>query len=71
MGLGVSVLRAAQERIEWVFDSFPRIYMSGPSGKDSGVMMHLACAEARRRKRKIAVLYIDLEAQYTCTIDHV
>ena len=34
-------------------------------------MMHLACAEARRRGRKIGVLYIDLEAQYTCTIDHV
>lgn len=69
--LGVSVLKAAQERIRWVFDSFPRIYLSGPSGKDSGVMMHLVCAEARRRGRKIGVLYIDLEAQYECTVSHV
>lgn len=69
--LGVSVLAAAQERIAWTFDSFPRVYLSGPSGKDSGVMMHLACLEARRRERKIGVLYVDLEAQYACTIDHV
>lgn len=69
--LEIDVLEAAQQRIAWVFDSFPRIYLSGPSGKDSGVMMHLVCAEARRRGRKVGVLYIDLEAQYTCTIDHV
>lgn len=69
--LGIDVLTAAQQRISWVFDSFPRIYLSGPSGKDSGVMMHLACAEARKRGRKIGVLYVDLEAQYECTIAHV
>lgn len=69
--LDVSVLEAAQERIAWVFDSFSKIYLSGPSGKDSGVMMHLVCAEARRRGRKVGVLYIDLEAQYECTIAHV
>lgn len=69
--LGSSVLDAARERIAWTFDAFPRIYLSGPSGKDSGVMMHLVCAEARRRGRKVGVLYVDLEAQYQCTIAHV
>lgn len=67
-GLGVDVLTAARERVKFVFDSFPRIYLSGPSGKDSGVMMHLVCQEARRRGRKIGVLYVDLEAQYAVTI---
>lgn len=71
MPLGQDVLTAARERISWVFDSFPRIYLSGPSGKDSGVMMHLACLEARKRGRKIGVLYVDLEAQYRLTIEHV
>lgn len=70
-GLGVSVLEAAQRRIAWTFDSFERVYLSGPSGKDSSVMMHLACAEARRRGRQLGVLFLDLEAQYTATIDHV
>lgn len=66
-----NVLVAAQRRIAWVFDTFPMVYLSGPSGKDSSVMMHLACVEARKRGRKIGVLYLDLEAQYTLTIDHV
>lgn len=69
--LDINVLEAAQQRISWVFDSFPRIYLSGPSGKDSGVAMHLVCQEARRRGRKVGVLYVDLEAQYRCTIDWV
>lgn len=69
--LAIDVLTATQQRIAWTFDSFQRVYLSGPSGKDSGVMMHLACIEARKRKRKVGVLYIDLEGQYACTIDHV
>lgn len=70
-GIGKNVLEAAEERIRWVFDTFPRIYLSGPSGKDSGAMMHLVCLEARRRGRRVGVLYIDLEAQYQFTINHV
>ena len=69
--LDVDVLEAARARIAWTFDRFDRIYVSGPSGKDSSVMLHLAAAEARRRGRKLGVLYIDLEAQYKATIDHV
>lgn len=71
VGLGVSVLEAARARVAWVFDTFPRVYLSGPSGKDSGVVMHLACLEARRRGVKVGVLYVDLEAQYQLTIAHV
>lgn len=71
VGIGMDVLAAARARVSWVFDSFPRIYLSGPSGKDSGAMMHLVCLEARRRGRKVGVLYLDLEAQYRLTIDHV
>lgn len=70
-GLGIDVLTAAQRRIAWTFDTFPHVYLSGPSGKDSGAMMHLVCLEARRRGRRVGVLYIDLEAQYRLTIDHV
>lgn len=66
--LDIDVLTAAQRRIAWAFDTFPHVYLSGPSGKDSGVMMHLACLEARRRGRRVGVLFIDLEAQYQITI---
>lgn len=68
---GKDVLISAKERIEKVFDDFPVIYLSFSGGKDSAVMMHLVMHEAQRRKRKIGVLFVDLEAQYKLTIDHV
>jgi predicted phosphoadenosine phosphosulfate sulfurtransferase len=68
--LGVNVLLAARERISRVFDDFPRIYVSFSAGKDSGVMLHLVLDEAQRRKRKVGVLFVDLEAQYKMTIDY-
>lgn len=71
IGLGIDVLTAARERIAWAFDTVPHVYLSGPSGKDSGVLLHLAAQEARRRGRRLGVLYIDLEAQYKATIDYV
>jgi predicted phosphoadenosine phosphosulfate sulfurtransferase len=69
--LGIDVLMAAKERIAWVFDNFPRIYVSFSGGKDSTVMLHLVMDEAIRRKKKIGVLFVDLEGQYKLTIDHV
>ena len=66
--LGKDVLSAAKERIGWTFDNFPRIYCSFSAGKDSGVMTHLVCEEARRRGRKLGLLFIDWEAQFAHTI---
>lgn len=70
-GLGVNVLAAARTRIARVFDDFPRIYVSFSGGKDSGVLLELAAQEARRRGRRIGVLFVDLEAQYRLTIDYI
>lgn len=68
--LEIDVLTAARQRVAWAFDAFERIYLSGPSGKDSSVMMHLVCQEARKRGRRVGVLFVDLEAQYEATISH-
>ena len=68
--LGIDVLTAAKQRISRVFDDFPRIYVSFSAGKDSGVMLDLVCAEARRRGRRIGMLLVDLEGQYKLTIDY-
>jgi len=65
------VYTAARERIRQVLREFSRVYVSGPSGKDSSVMLHIAAREARAMGRRIGVLYCDLEAQYRLTIDHV
>lgn len=68
--IGVDVVTAAARRIALIFDRFDQIYLSFSAGKDSTVMLHLACIEARKRNRKIGVLLVDLEAQYSHTIDH-
>lgn len=69
--LGKSVLEAARERIAWTFDTFSKIYVSFSGGKDSTVMLHLVMDEAIKRGVKVGVLFVDLEAQYKLTIDHV
>lgn len=68
---GVDVLQAARDRIRYTFDHFEAIYISFSGGKDSSVMFHLVMDEAKRRKRKVGILLIDLEAQYNLTMKHV
>lgn len=68
--LGINVLEAAQSRVRYAFDHFEKIYVSFSAGKDSSVMLHLVMDEAIRRKRRVGVLLIDLEAQYKLTIEH-
>jgi predicted phosphoadenosine phosphosulfate sulfurtransferase len=69
--LGIDVLTAARQRIARAFDDFPRIYVSYSGGKDSTVMLHLVMDEAIKRERKVGLLFVDLEAQYKLTIEHV
>jgi predicted phosphoadenosine phosphosulfate sulfurtransferase len=69
--LGIDVLTAARERIAWLFDNIPNIYVSFSGGKDSTVLLHLALEQAIQRRRKIGVLFVDLEAQYAMTITHI
>lgn len=69
--LGLSVLDAARQRIIYTFDNFEKIYISFSGGKDSSVMVHLVMDEAIKRNRKVGLLFIDLEAQYQYTIQHV
>lgn len=66
-----NVLEAAFERIEIAFNTFDNIYFSISGGKDSSVMAQLAGMVARKLNKKFSILYIDLEAQYKATIDHV
>lgn len=70
-GLGINVLLAAKQRIKWAFDTCDRVYCSFSGGKDSSVMLHLVMSEAKKRNRKIGVLFIDWECQMALTITHV
>lgn len=69
--LDINVYQASTERIEYIFDNFKKIYVSFSGGKDSTVMLHMVAKEALKRKVKIGVLIVDLEAQYKLTMDHV
>ena len=57
--------------MKYIFDHFPRIYISFSGGKDSTVMLHMAMEEAIKRDRKVGLLFVDLEGQYKLTIDHI
>lgn len=65
------VLTASRNRISIIFDNFERIYCAFSGGKDSTVMTHLVMDEAVKRNRKIAIMFLDLEAQYHDSITHV
>lgn len=69
--LGINVYEAAKKRILWSFNTFDKLCVSFSGGKDSTVMMHLVMEEAKKRNRKVAVLFIDWEVQYSLTIQHV
>lgn len=67
----IDVLEAARRRIAVTFDSVERVYVAFSGGKDSSVMLHLVMDEAIKRGQRVAVMYIDFEAQYRETVEHV
>ena len=66
-----NVYDAAILRYQTVFKEFDNYYVSVSGGKDSSVLLQLMAREARRAGKRFSVLYIDLEAQYQATIEHV
>ena len=66
-----NVLDAALERLEIIFTNFDNVYFSVSGGKDSSVMVQLANIVAKKLNKKFDVLFIDMEAQYKRTIEHI
>lgn len=67
----LNVYDASQERMKFIFDNFPRIYVSFSGGKDSGVMLNLMIDYMRKNgiTKKIGVMILDNEANYTQSLD--
>ena len=69
--LDKNVFESCKERIDYVLDNFEKVYISFSGGKDSTVMLHILMDAAIEKKKKIGVLFIDLEGQYKMTIEHI
>ena len=69
--IGVNVYDATQERLRYIFDTFPRVYISFSGGKDSGVMLNLVCDFMRKHgiERKVGVQILDNEANYEYSVE--
>jgi predicted phosphoadenosine phosphosulfate sulfurtransferase len=71
--LDKNVFDAANERIDYIFKNFEKVYLSFSGGKDSGVMLNLVVdyMHAHGIKTKVGILFIDTEGQYSFTIDYI
>lgn len=66
------VYSSTVERLGFILDEFEKIYISFSGGKDSSVLLQMLIEIAEKKnKLPVNVLFIDLEAQYKATINHV
>jgi len=65
------VYEAAEDRLKFIFDNFPKIYVSFSGGKDSGVMLNLVLEYMRRNgiTKKIGLMTLDNEANYEHSLE--
>ncbi len=61
-----NVYDATQERIEFIFNNFERVYLSFSGGKDSGMVLNLVLKYIKENniKRKLGIQILDNEANY-------
>lgn len=69
--LNKNVYEAANERIDFIFKNFERVYLSFSGGKDSGVMLNLTLDYMRKEgiKEKLGIMILDNEANYTHSLN--
>lgn len=69
--LNKNVYEAANERIDFIFKNFERVYVSFSGGKDSGVMLNLVIDYVRKHeiKEKVGVMILDNEANYGYSLE--
>jgi len=67
----LNVYDAANERIDFIFKNFNRIYVSFSGGKDSGVMLNMVLDYVKKHKidKKIGIMILDNEANYNYSLD--
>ena len=66
-----NVYEATLERLDKVFSEDVAVYFSFSGGKDSSVMLQIANQVAKKKGRVFDVLFIDLEGNYSYTLEHI
>jgi predicted phosphoadenosine phosphosulfate sulfurtransferase len=68
-----NVYDASNERIDFIFNNFERIYLSFSGGKDSGVMLNLVLDYMKKNNitEKIGLQILDNEANYSHSLEHM
>jgi predicted phosphoadenosine phosphosulfate sulfurtransferase len=71
--LNINVYQATQQRLAFIFEEFENVYVAFSGGKDSSVVFHLAVnfLIENNIKKRLGVMFLDGEVQYTATISHV
>ncbi len=66
-----NVYDAANERLDYIFNNFERIYLSFSGGKDSGVMLNLVLDYMRKHgiTKKLGIQIMDNEANYELSME--
>lgn len=67
----INVYDATIERLKYTFENFDNICVSLSGGKDSSVMIQLTQKVSEIYGKKYDVLFIDMEAQYLLTLEHI
>lgn len=67
----LNVYDASNERLDFIFANFERIYLSFSGGKDSGVMLNLVIDYMKKNdiKTKIGIQILDNEANYDASLE--
>lgn len=67
----INVYEASQERLDFIFENFERIYVSFSGGKDSGILLNLLIDYIKRNDidKKIGVQILDNEANYEYSLE--
>lgn len=68
---GKNVYEVMDERFDFIFENFERVYLSFSGGKDSGVMLNLILDYMKRKniKTKIGLHILDNEANYEYSLE--